>query len=232
MKRLLLMAIFLPSVAFFVGAQEVAKEVNKETRELQEFDKIRVSKGINVTLVEGNKPSAEIHIENAPTSDVIIEQKGRDLTVKMRTRIYKGVAVNVYITFQNLREISTGLGGSVESDDLIEADQLVLEAGMDGSIDLEVDVKKLVVNASAARVEVRGTSDYIDVRTTTGGRYLGANLKTKEALVRANTGGSAQIWVTEKIEASAGSGAKVEYAGNPQKVEVKQTLGGKVEKMQ
>ena len=226
------MAIFLPSVAFFVGAQEVAKEVNKETRELQEFDKIRVSKGINVTLVEGNKPSAEIHIENAPTSDVIIEQKGRDLTVKMRTRIYKGVAVNVYITFQNLREISTGLGGSVESDDLIEADQLVLEAGMDGSIDLEVDVKKLVVNASAARVEVRGTSDYIDVRTTTGGRYLGANLKTKEALVRANTGGSAQIWVTEKIEASAGSGAKVEYAGNPQKVEVKQTLGGKVEKMQ
>ena len=226
------MAIFLPSVAFFVGAQEVAKEVNKETRELQEFDKIRVSKGINVTLVEGNKPSAEIHIENAPTSDVIIEQKGRYLTVKMRTRIYKGVAVNVYITFQNLREISTGLGGSVESDDLIEADQLVLEAGMDGSIDLEVDVKKLVVNASAARVEVRGTSDYIDVRTTTGGRYLGANLKTKEALVRANTGGSAQIWVTEKIEASAGSGAKVEYAGNPQKVEVKQTLGGKVEKMQ
>lgn len=228
MKRLFLITLLLPAFATLINAQELKKEV----RQLQEFDRIRVSKGINVTLVEGEKPQAEIHIENAETSDVLIEQKGRDLTIKMRTLIRKGVAVNVYVTFQNLREISTGLGGSVDSDDLIEADQLVLEAGMDGSIDLEVDVKKLVVNASSARVEVRGTADYVDVHTSTGGRFLGANLKTPEALVRANTGGSVQVWVTDKINATAGSGARVEYAGNPEKVEVKQTLGGKVERLQ
>jgi len=228
MKRLFLITLLLPAFATLVSAQELKKEV----RQLQEFDRIRVSKGINVTLVEGEKPQAEIHIENAETSDVLIEQKGRDLTIKMRTLIRKGVAVNVYVTYQNLREISTGLGGSVDSDDLIEADQLVLEAGMDGSIDLEIDVKKLVVNASSARVEVRGTADYVDVRTSTGGRFLGANLKTPEALIRANTGSSVQVWVTDKINATAGSGARVEYAGNPEKIEVKQTLGGKVERLQ
>lgn len=228
MKRMILLTFLLPAFSFIIPAQEIKKEV----RELQNFDKIRVSKGINVTLVEGEKPQAEINIENAETSDVIIEQKGRNLTVKMRTRVYKDVAVNVYVTYKSLGEISTGLGGSVESDDLIEADQLVLEAGMDGKIDIEVEVKKLVVSASAAHIEVIGTADYIDVTTSTGGKYLGANLKTKEALVRANTGGLAQVWVTEKIEATAGSGARIEYAGNPPKVEAKQTLGGKVEKLQ
>ncbi len=228
MKKISITAIFLTAFSVLINAQEI----KSETRVLQDFDKIRVSKGINVTLVEGETPQAEINIENAEPGDVIIEQKGKDVTIKMRTRIYKNVSVNVYVTYKNLREISTGTGGSVDSDELIEADQLVLEAGMDGSIDLEVDVKKLVVNTSAARVEVRGTADYIDIRTSTGGKYLGANLKTKEALIRANTGGYAQTWVTEKIEAIAGSGAKIEYAGNPPKVDAKQSLGGKIDKLQ
>ncbi len=228
MKKISITAIFLTAFSVLINAQEI----KSETRVLQDFDKIRVSKGINVTLVEGETPKAEINIENAEPGDVIIEQKGKDVTIKMRTRIYKNVSVNVYVTYKNLREISTGTGGSVDSDELIEADQLVLEAGMDGSIDLEVDVKKLVVNTSAARVEVRGTADYIDIRTSTGGKYLGANLKAKEALIRANTGGSAQTWVTEKIEAIAGSGAKIEYAGNPPKVDAKQSLGGKIDKLQ
>lgn len=228
MKRLFLAVVCIP----FWGTALLAQQPNKEVRQLEAFDRVRVSKGINVTLVEGEQPQAEILIENASTEDVIIEQKGRDVTLKMRTMIKKDVAVNVYLSYQDLREISTGTGGSVYCDDLVEADQLVLEAGMDGSIDLEVEVKKLMVSASAARVEVRGTADYIDVRASTGGKYMGANLKTKEAYIKANTGALVQVWVTEKLDASAGSGASVEYAGTPAQKDIKQTFGGKVEKMQ
>lgn len=228
MNKIGLIVLLLPFCGMTLNAQEAKTEVRK----LQEFDNIRVSKGINVTLVEGDKPQAEIHIENAETSDVIILQEGRNLTVKMRTMVKKEVAVNVYVTFKTLREISTGTGGNVESEDLIEADQLVLEGGMDGSISVEVEVNKLVVNASTGSIEVKGTADYIDVHTSTGGRFLGANLQTKEAVVKSNTGSSAQVWVIEKITATAGSGAKIEYTGDPQKVETKVTLGGKIEKME
>jgi hypothetical protein len=61
---------------------------------------------------------------------------------------------------------------------------------------------------------------------------MGANLKTKEAYIKANTGALVQVWVTEKLDASAGSGASVEYAGTPAQKDIKQTFGGKVEKMQ
>lgn len=228
MKRLVLAVLCLP----FLGTALLAQQPNKEVRQLEAFDRIRVSKGINVTLVDGEQPQAEILIENASTEDVIIEQKGRDVTIKMRTMIKKDVAVNVYLSYQDLREISTGTGGSVFCEDLVEADQLVLEAGMDGNIDLEVDAKKLMVSASAARIEVRGTADYIDVRTSTGSKYLGANLKAKEAYIKANTGSLAQVWVSEKLDATVGSGARIEYAGNPAQKEIKQTFGGKVEQMQ
>jgi len=192
-----------------------------EVRSLKSFDKIKISKGINVTLIEGDTPEAEIVIENAELEDVIIQQKGKEVSIKMKTKIYKEVVVNVYITFQNIREIHAGSGGSLDSEDIIEADQLVLTAGLDASIELEVEVKKLVVSVSAARIQVSGTAEYIDVKTSTAGKFIGENLECKQAYVKTNTGGIAQVWVTELLEASAGAGARVEYKGNPTKIEAK-----------
>ncbi|MDR2927131.1 MAG: DUF2807 domain-containing protein [Cytophagaceae bacterium] len=228
------MKIILTALFFILhGVAAVAQNNEKtETRQLEPFDKIKISKGINVTLREGEKPEANIIILNAELEDVLIQQQGRELTLKMKTKIYKDVAVNVYVSYQNIREILAGTGSSLDSEDIIEADQLLLEAGMDASIEMEVEVKKLKVSATAARVQVRGIADYIEVSASTGGKYLGSELECKEAYVRASTGAMAQVYVTDKLDANAGTGAKVEYAGKPEKVAIKTTLGGKVEEVQ
>ena len=226
MKKISIALFFL-----FFGIIAMAQQNEKtEIRNLKPFDKIKSSKGINVTLREGDEPKAEIVISNAEPEDVIIQQNGREVLIKMKTKIYRNVTVDVYVTFQSLREISAGTGGTITSDDIIEADQLTLEAGMDASIELEIEVKKLKASVSAARIEVSGTADYVEA-SIMGGRFLGAQLECEEAFIRASAGGSAQIWVTEKLEATAGSGARIEYKGNPEKVEMKTNLGGKVEEM-
>jgi len=232
MKNRMLLTLLVATFSFGIMAQEPAVEANREIRELQFFDRIKVSKGVNVTLVEGEKPQAEIYITNAETSEVIIEQKGSELIFKMRSRNYTDVALNVYLTYQKLREISAGTGGTIEAEDLVEADQLVLEAGMDAHINLEVEVQKLEVKASTSIIEISGTADFIDLRTSTRGQFKGASLKAKEAAVSANTGSTVQIWVTDKIVANVASGATLEYAGNPGIVEAKETVGGKVVKLE
>ena len=199
-----------------------------EVRQLESFDRLRISKGVNVTLIEGEKPEAEVVIVNAELDDVIIQQKGKEVSIRMKTKIYKDVAVHVYVTYQNLKEIHAGSGGTLDSDDIIEADQLSLTAGLDAAITLEIKVKKLKVSASAAFVQVSGTAENIDVRTSTGGKFIGEGLATTKATVKTNTGGTALVWVSELLDASAGSGARVEYFGNPKKVKIKESLGGRI----
>lgn len=230
-KLLFVMAIIWMSLPLM--AQETASTGGAivETRQLAPFENLKVSRGINVTLVEGLSPKAEIHIQNAPVDDVLFEQSNKDLTVRMRARINKDVAVNVYLYYQNINEITASSGASVYSEDVLETDFLKLETGTDASIQLEVEVKKLEASASASRIELMGSAESMDINATTGGRFLGANLESKETTIRANTGASAQVWVTEKINARAGSGASIEYTGNPAKVEVHTSLGGKVEAM-
>ncbi len=226
-KSFLIFATLL--VSLISAAQEDGRKI--ETRNVASFDKIRVSKGINVTLIEGESPQVEVHIKNADLSDVITESKKNILTLKMKTKIYKDVAVQVFVTYQTLREISVGAGGSVDAKTTLFADQLSLDAGMDGSIELYVEVNALEASASAARITVSGTAKTVEAKATTGGKFEGADLETEKAYVKANTGGNVTVNVTQLLDASAGTGGTVEYTGNPPKVETKETLGGTVKKI-
>jgi hypothetical protein len=225
-------AIMWMSLPLVAQEESTNAEAVVETRQLAPFENLKVSRGINVTLVEGLSPKAEIHIQNAPVDDVLLEQSNKNLTIRMRSLINKDVAITVYLYYQNIHKITASSGASVYSENVLETDFLKLETGTDASIQLEVEVNQLEASASASRIELMGSAQSMDMNATTGGRFLGANLESKVTTIKANTGASAQVWVTEKINARAGSGASVEYTGNPAKVEVHTSLGGKVEVMQ
>ena len=217
--------IFTPLIS---QEHSTASEIIIKTIDLAPFEKIRVTRGINVTLEEGESPKAEIHIQNADPDDVLIDQSGTELKIRMRPRIYRDMAVNVYLYYQNIKEISTGSGASVFSDDLIIAEELILNAGTDSSIQFELETKHLTASASAGRIDVYGSADILDANITTGARFLGYDLNTQKAVVRTSTGAMAQIRVNDKLEAKALSGSKIEYTGRPEAIEIKTNLGGSV----
>jgi hypothetical protein len=231
MKRLLVFMVAI-AASFSMFAQDNDENVNKETRNIKEFDKIKVTRGINVTLIKGEEPKAEINIVNAPTSDVIIENDQNELEVKMRTRIYDDVSVQVYVTYtKDIREITLGSGGAIDNEGVLTGKVLVLDSGLDSVIDLNVDVEDIEASVSAARITMEGYAKSLEVKASTGGKFQGQNMEVKKAYVTANTGGIATVKATELLNAKAGTGGTVEYLGKPQKLETKETFGGKVVKI-
>ena len=206
-------------------------QITKETRAINDFSKLRISKGINVTLVKGEDPSAEINIVNAPPSDVIIENDQNELVIKMKTRIYQDVSVQVYVTYRDIREISLGSGSSVDNQEVLAGKVLILNAGLDSVIDLKVDVTSVEADVSAARITLEGYAESLEARATTGGKLQGQNLDVKEAYVTANTGGIVTVKATKLLDAKAGTGGTIEYLGEPEKINTKETFGGKVVKI-
>ncbi len=229
MKRALVFLLSLTlTISLFAQENKEKQDISKEVRSVKEFDKLKVTKGINVTLIKGLKPEAEINIVNAATEDVIIENDKNELTIKMKTRIYKDVSVQVYLTYTELREIKTSSGADVDAEGVISGNYLVLDAGMDSSIELKVDVETLEANVSAARITLEGKANTVEAKATTGGKLEAGKLEAREAFITSNTGGVATVNVTKKLEAKAGTGGKIEYSGEPEKVESREIIGGSV----
>lgn len=204
---------------------------NIETRELAPFENLRISRGINVTLVEGESPMAEIHIENAPTSEVVIEQNSKELSIRMKGRTYGNeVAVNVYLHFQNLKNINILSGGGLYSQWDIELEKLRIEAGSNTEIELlELTIGELEISAATTEIELAGEANIFRLNATVGADVKAGEFHVKEADIRANTGADIEIWVTEKLKARLGTGSELKYKGNPPVVESSLSLGAKID---
>lgn len=205
----------------------ISQERHEQVRKLGSFDKVKATKGINVTLVEGSTEQAEVQIENGSLDDVITEVKNKKLTIKMKTKLYKGVAVQVYVSYTQIREIDAGSGAEIDGNNVIIADKLKISAGTESVVKLDIDVNALEADVSAGRMELAGeaVSQVVSVST---GKYLSYDLVSDEAIVKSNTGGRAEVNVTQKLTATAGTGGTVNYKGDPAKVEQKTSMGGKV----
>ena len=226
----IILAILLAS-SMALKAQETS--VLKENRELPSFEKIKATKGINITLIEGTKPSVEVNIQNASLTDVITTVENKTLVLKMKTKIYKNMAVQVYVTYTKIREIDAGMGASVDAENTITSDNLKISAGAETNIELDVDINNaLEVSLSAARATITGSAKYQDITANTGSRYSAFGLTTEEAFAKANTGATISVNATVKLQAPAGTGAVVEYKEKPTNFEYKESLGGKVVQVQ
>jgi hypothetical protein len=201
-----------------------------QLRKVGSFDKVKATKGINVTLIEGDKEEVDVHIKNAEVTDVITEVKNRKLTVKMKTKIYKDVHVQVYVTYKRLREIEAGSGATIDAENTIYAESLKLRAGTDANLLLDVDVNNLEVNGSACKIELEGKTKYQEVSIGTGGKYKGFNLESEEAYAKATLGSVVEVNAKERLSGTAGSGGVVYYMGEPDKIEKKENTGGKVKR--
>ena len=226
MKRLLLM-MMMAATTMMVFAQEEG-DILKETRFIGPFTKVKSSKGINVTLIEGTKDQVDINIRNASPSDVITTLEGKLLIIKMKTMIKKGVAVTVYVTYQQLSEIQAGSGSYIDNEGVITATNLKLDVGTESVVQLRTDVTNLNATVAAGRIEISGDATNVDLSASTGGKFNAAALAIDNAILKVSTGGQATVRVKNKLNATAGSGGKIYYYGKPL-ITKSESLGGKVE---
>ena len=219
--------ILLCAVIFGLNAQQPD---HTQLRKVGSFDKVRASKGINVTLIEGDKEEVDVHIKNAEVSDVVTTVKNRQLVIKMKTKIYKDMAVQVYVTYKRLREIETGTGATIDAENTIHAESLKIHGGTESNIILDVDVNNLDVTGSTSKIELEGKAKYLDVKIGKGGKYHGFNLDCDETYAKATLGSVVEVTANKKLGGTAGSGGVVYYRGEPAKIEKSENTGGKIKK--
>lgn len=222
--------IFVTNLLLFLAINLCSAQNNASDSKISvlPFDKVEASMGINITLTEEKDEFIDINIKNGVESDVIYEVKGKTLFVKMKNRIGKGVIVNVTVHYKQLTAVTASMGASVDNIGTLYADQLKLAVSSDANITLLVDSKSIDASSTAGRITISGDTEYQEIVANTGGKYLAAELLSKQALAKSSTGGTVEINVTDKVESKASFGGTILISGNPKSTTWEENLGGKV----
>jgi hypothetical protein len=203
----------------------------KESRSLDRFNELRVNDGIEVQLMKSTEHKIEIETSGVSPDKVITDLAGGRLRIKMRTGIYPGVNVICKVYYTHLDEIQANTNSYVFSDEVITGERISLKASTAGSLNLELEMDRAIVELSAGgNAELRGKLREIFATANAASTLSGFELSCDEAELRAGGGSRIELFVNQSIIGRASTASKIYFKGDPEKTRFDATLGGIVTK--
>ena len=221
MKSIKLVILFL-GFTLFSYAQD-------RTQNLGDVNEIKIFNGLSVEIERAE--NAKIEITGEKTNDVTVKNVNGKLKLSLKfpdTFNANKVKIKIYYN-QDLVTLDANEGAAIFSDQTISQKDLTIKTQEGAYIQVATDVKYLTIKAvSGASIKLRGTAANQEVLVTTGGVYEGYDLTSEYADVTAASGGRAEVNVSNLLDASVRFGGSIYYQGNPEKVNSKKVMGGKI----
>jgi hypothetical protein len=218
MKRLVI-------IAFVFLSQITNAQV---TRNLGDFDEVKVFDKINVKLIEASEN--KIVVTGARADEVETVNKNGELKIRMPfPQLLSGDDIIVKLYFKNLESIAVSEGSYVSSEKDFKQTSLDLNAKSGGEIKLEIDVDKVNIKANAGGiVTLSGKAKNQDVVITSGGILNAKDLETSQTTISVAAGGKSEIHASALVDAKVRAGGSIFIYGKPKQINKEVFIGGTI----
>lgn len=213
----------------------VSAQGQKFSKEIRDFDHLIVSRGVEVMLEKSNSNTLDIEISGLDENDLILENSGGYLRIKVKTRaLWEEMKdhhwwVKVTVPYKTLDYLEAGMGSSLHAREPIESSDLEIEASMGSEVDLPLKVAGLRLEASmGSEVDLEGEADEFEVNASMGSEVDAHNLECKTVKARATMGSEVRVNCTEEFDGKAGMGGSITVSGNPEKFYESTSMGGDI----
>lgn len=212
-------------IAFVFLSQITIAQV---TRNLGDFDEVKVFDKINVKLIPSSENKIEIKGSRADEMQTI--NRNGELKIRMPfPKLLSGDDIVVKLYYKRIESISVSEGSYVSSESGFKQTSLELNATSGGEIDLEISVDKVNVKANAGGIiSISGDATNQNVAITSGGILNGKDLKTAQTTISVSAGGQSEIRATTLVDAKVKVGGSIFIYGKPKQINKDVFIGGTI----
>lgn len=223
------LAIILSSCIFIGPSKKGNGHVVEQNRKVSPFEEIKVSRGMNVYISQGNETKVVVKADENLLDVIRTEVDNHTLKVTTTENIRKATSKKVYVTVPKITGITSVAGSNVFSENVIHSKQLEVTSSAGSNIKLEVDAGELNVSASAgSNIKLEGKAKAFTGKASAGANIKAEGMTTDNCNVRASSGANLWITVTDNFEARANSGGNVFYFGQPKTSDTESSSGGNI----
>ena len=202
--------LFTTTSCFFDGVKGNRNVVTEQRNISADFDAIDVSRGIDVYITIGDKVSLSVEADENLHDIISTEVKDGTLQIYAEKNIWKAKAKKIYVTTLSINEITTSSGAHVKSEDIIESEDLTIRSTSGSNVKLQVKVSNLICKTSSgADVKLKGTAETLTAKSSSGSSIRARDLVAKTGDVKATSGASVSVNVTNELSKSTNSGGSV-----------------------
>lgn len=212
-------------IAFVLVSQITISQV---TRNLGDFDQLKVYDKINVKLISSSENKVVITGDRADEVETV--NKNGELKIRMPfPQLLSGNNIIVKLYFKNIESIGANEGSYISADATFKQTILDLNAKAGSEINIAINVDKVNVKVNAGGIiELSGKAINQDVLITSGGILKAADLHTSQTSISVAAGGKAEIHATSLVDAKVKAGGSIYIYGKPKQINKEVFIGGTI----
>jgi hypothetical protein len=225
-----LLLVFLLSSCWFPGLSVRGNgNVKEEVRQVDEFDRISASRGVDVYITQGSPQKVVVVADDNLLEVIQTKVHGHELQIYADENIRRASEKKVMVTVESLHAIEASSGANVYSQGQIRSEDMTVSASSGANQTLALNVKDLRADCSSgANIRLSGIAKEAELETSSGANLISPELQADQCKMSASSGGNVSATVTGKLEAHASSGGNVAYYGEPASVDVHTSSGGNI----
>lgn len=217
------------SSCYFPGSIKGNGNVVEETRDVEEFSKISVSRGMNVYISQGttNKVLVKADENLLKVIDTYVDHG--TLKVTALKGIRNATSNKVYVTVTDINYIKSTSGSNVFTEDSLRVENLEIKSTAGSNVHLTLLAENLNISAAAgSNIFLEGTAKSVSIKASSGANIKAGDLQTETCDAKVSSGANIWLKVKNGFKAKASSGGNIWYAGEPNPIEVEKSSGGNV----
>lgn len=215
---------FSTIIVLFFGCNGVIRESgngNMVTKEIEvsDYEEINIAGNFEIILKRGDSPLVVLTADENLHEFIEVGVSGDRLEIETTKPLSSEEGLTLEIIYDELASIDVGGAATITSQEPIEGDYLNISMSGAGAVDLEVRMKVLKTSVSGAgAVELRGSVNEQHIQMSGAGGFDAYDLRSKSCEISISGVGSANIYVTESLDATVSGVGGITYKGNPQQV--------------
>jgi len=182
-----------------------------------EFKSIELSFPANLYLTQGNRQRIRVEMEDNILEDMEIDVFNDVLIIKHKdyTCYANTEPINIYVTMEQIQELSVVGSGSIVGETKIVANELDVNIEGSGNIDLDVDNNKINVEVEGSgNIDLKGESTEIHTAIIGSGKIDADKLVSETAFVEIVGSGIAEV-NGQHLDITIDGSGLVRYKGEP-----------------
>jgi hypothetical protein len=225
----LLFFLIIVSLLLLSAASIAFSQTTKKVLELADFKSIYVNSNYTVMLKQTNKQevtvealteiyeASEIKVENGVLM-INVERKPDNPNKSIWAKIDDikvSPTMKIYVSMKAVTELQVNGGGKILSENSIASDFITL--GVSGPGSMDVDIKGNTVKAEVSgsgNLTLRGYATSLDAMLSGTGNLKGFECPVETGKVRVSGSGSAELNVSNSLEAYVHGNGSIKHKGN------------------
>ncbi len=235
MKTVRNMAILLLLALAGINTISVAGNREKtEIRNVNSFNAIKVSTGIDLYLTMGNSEEVKIVADDDIINDIVTEVKDGTLHIYHdKNNLFKWGSISetkkAYVTVKELNQIDASSGSDVRSENTLKGDNIDIDASSGSDVYLDLIYRNVSLKTSSGSdAKLTGKAKYLRASASSGSDIVARDFETEKCEVKASSGSDATVNVSDELIAKASSGADIRYYGSPRTKDTNESSGGDI----